>query len=351
MAIKTRVGTVHNKSLARQIVHWDSKGHDVSQVRNAQEMVNQAGLDWEVKLSPIVTPNGTETVWNLAVREDKDGSQIPLSVVPGKNWDALDNLSFCQRAMTVAEGFGGTVSRAGWLQKETTAVNQESFLWAMITPGYGMQDCIVEGYEGIKPLILLTSGTSYSRGYSAKMMFVRSLCQNGLVDLQATTMRSTHQTTLGAFENFTCEEVAQSIKQYARERDVLLNTQLNIDAAYAWFIRQYSKAEKLHVPIENQSEKIRTLWAIYQGEMDKSFAEAGIDLAQAQINGTYYGLLQSVVAYHNHFGRGRSDNTMMEIVSGDRAKEMDKVRQTLLEAARMRERNSGGISVGVRAFR
>jgi hypothetical protein len=349
MAIKTTTGTVNNKSLARQIVCWEAKGHDVSQARDAHEMVMQAGLDWEVKLSPILTPNGTETVWNIAVREDKDGSQIPLSVVPGKNWDALDNLSFCNRAMSVAEGFGGKVSRAGWLQKETTAVNQESFLWAMISPGYGMQDCIVEGYEGIKPLILLTSGTSYSRGYSAKMMFIRSLCQNGLVDLQATTMRSTHQTTKGAFENFTLEEVAQSIKNYARERDQLLNTQLSPDGAYAWFVNQYNK-EKANAPLEKQSEKVRTLWNIYKGEMDKSFAEAGIDLAQSQIEGTYYGLLQSVVAYHNHFGRGRSDNTMMEIVNGDRAKEMDKVRQTLLEAARMRERN-GGVSVGVRAFR
>jgi hypothetical protein len=348
MGIKTRTGTVNNKSLARQIVHWEAKGHDVSSVRNAEEMVRQADLDWQVKMSPIVTPNGTETVWNLAMRENRDGSQVPLSVVPGKNWDVLDNFSFCQRAMIVADEFGGRVERAGWVQKDTTAVNQTSFLWAMITPGFGVSDCIVEGYEGIKPIILLTSGTSYSCGYSCKMMFVRSVCQNGLVDRAATTMRSTHQTTVGAFENFTLDEVQRAVKNYTLQRDLLLNTQLSIDAAYTWFIHQYSKADKANAPMENQPEKVRTLWNIYQGEMDRSFAEAGIDLAQARIKGTYYGLLQSVVAYNNHFSRGRSDNTMMEIVNGDRGKEMDKVRQTLLEAAQRRDTNA--ISVGVRAW-
>ena len=350
MAIKTTAGTVNNKGLARQIVRWDSKGKDVSEARGAEDMQVRAGLDWEVKLYPITTPNGTDTAWSQAVRQDRDGTQIPLSIVPEKNWDALDNLSFCQRAIGVADNFGGKVSRAGWVKKETTAVNQPSFLWAMIKPGYGVEDCIIEGFEGVEPIILLNSGTSYSCGYSCKLMLVRSVCQNGLVDLQATTMRSTHQTTVEAFANFTLEEVQRSVKTYARERELLLDTQLSIDAAYTWFIHHFSKAEKANQPMENQPEKVRVLWNIYQGEMDKTFAEAGIDLAQAQIRGTYYGLLQSVVAYNNHFGKSRSDNTMIEIMNGDKAKEMDKVRQTLLEAARMRNRN-GGVSVGVRAFR
>lgn len=350
MAIKTRTGTQKNKSLAREVVRWETKGKDVSGAIDGEHMVSMAGLDWDVKLYPINTPNGSPTHWSQAVRENRDGSEIPLSIVPGKNWDVLDNHSFCNRAMAVAESFGGNVSRAGWIQKETEAVAQSSFLWAMISPGMGINDCVTDGYEGVSPMIFLSSGTSYSCGYSCKLLFVRSVCQNGLIDSQATTLRTTHQTTAGAFVNFTIEEVRASVQRYAAQRDLLLNTDISPEGAYAWFLNQYAKDNKVNAPIENQSEKMRTLWDIYNGECDKRFAEAGIDLAQARIKGTYYGLLQSVVAFNNHFSRSRSDNTMIEIVNGDRAAEMNKIRQTLIDAANNRNRNSSQVIQAVRAW-
>lgn len=346
MTISTTAGQENSKSLARQIVAWASKGEDVSRAIDGEHMASLAKLDWDVKIYPIHTPGGYRTKLSQAVKTDRDGSETMLSIVPSKNWKVLDNASFCNRAIGVAESFGGSVSRAGWVKKETEAVSQTSFLWAMISPGLGIQDAVTEGYEGIKPIILLTSGTSYSCGYSCKLLFVRSVCQNGLVDSQATTLRTTHQTTAGAFANFTIEEVRESVAQYARQRELLLNTQIDADAAYAWFIHHYSK--NAEADMDKQPEKLRMLWDIYNGEMDNHFADAGIDLAQAKIRGTYYGLLQSVVAFSNHFSRSRSDNAMIEIINGDRAAEMQKIRDTLTAAATRRAANT--VQVAVRAW-
>lgn len=345
MAIKTKAGTVKNKSLAREVVRWEKKGTDVSGAIDGEHMTAIAGLDWGIKLYPIYTPNGSRTNLSQAIKEDRDGSETLLSVVPGEGWKVLDNHSFCNRAMAVAESFGGKVSRAGWIEKDTEAVAKSSFLWAMIEPGLGINDCVVEGYEATKPMIFLTSGTSYSCGYACKLLFVRSVCQNGLVDSQATTLRSTHQTSDVAFANFTIEQVRASVQEYAAQRDLLLNTQITPEGAYAWFVNQYTKADKVNAPLDKQPEKMRNLWDIYNGEMDNHFAEAGIDLAQAKIKGTYYGLLQSVVAFNNHFSRTRSDNTMIDILNGDRATEMNKIRQSLLEAAKRRAANTQTVAV------
>lgn len=346
--MKTTAGTVKSKSLARDVVRWEHKGTDVSAAIDGEHMASIAKLDWVMKLYPIYTPNGSATNMSQAIKETSDGEQKLLSIVPSKNWKVLDNYSFCNRAMGVAESFGGTVSRAGWIEKDTEAVAKNSFLWAMIEPGLGIKDCVVEGYEATKPIIFLTSGTSYSCGYACKLLFVRSVCQNGLVDSQATTLRSTHQTTEGAFANFTIEQVRDSVRLYAEQRDLLLNTEITAEAAYAWFVNQYAKTDKVDSPLDKQPEKMRNLWDIYNGEMDNHFAEAGIDLAQAKIRGTYYGLLQSVVAFSNHFSRSRSDNTMIDILNGDRAAEMNRVRTHLLNAAKRRA--SANVQVAVRAW-
>lgn len=347
MAIKTSVGQVKNKSLAREVVRWEKKGRDVGEAVDGEHMVSIAKLDWEVKLYPIYTPNGSATNLSQAIKEDRDGNETLLSIVPSNNWKVLDNHSFCNRAMGVAESFGGKVARAGWIEKDTEAVAKSSFLWAMIEPGLGIDDCVMDGYENTKPLIFLTSGTSYSCGYACKLLFVRSVCQNGLVDSQATTLRSTHQTSDVAFANFTIEQVRDSVREYALQRDLLLNTQISAESAYTWFVHHYSTAHKASADIDKQPEKVRLLWDVYNGEMDNHFAEAGIDLAQAKIRGTYYGLLQSVVAFNNHFSRSRSDNTMIDILNGDRATEMNKIRATLLEAAKRRAAST--VQVAVRA--
>jgi hypothetical protein len=306
--IKTTEGRINNKGLAKQIVGWRDKGHDVTGARDAYEMAELANLDWRVNLAPLYTPNGTETPWRMAVKVDRDGTETPLSVVPDSNWDILDNHTFCDRALKIAANFGGTVSRAGWVAKDTKAVGQTSFKWAMIEPGARIANgCAVGDSEGIQPIVMLTSGTTYGLGYNCRMMFIRSVCQNGLINLQNTGVRTTHQTS-GAFENFTLEQVAESVKAYTAERDLLLQTEVNDKSAYAWFLQHYGKTAAINQPIENQPLKLRQLWDIYQGEVDNIFAEAGINLAQAKIRGTFYGVLQALVAYNNHFGDSSSDN-------------------------------------------
>lgn len=345
--IKTTTGVHRSKKLAKQVVHWGKKGADVSTARSPEEMLYQARLDWAIDLQPIVTRGGTQTPWRQAVRVNPDGSEIPLSIVPDSNWDALSNMDFCGRALKVADSFGGSVSRAGWVQKETKAVAQASFLWAMINPGENVADLAIDQYEGITPIILLTSGTSYGCGYSCRMLFVRDVCQNGIINMQSTGVRSTHQTD-GAFQNFTLEEVRTAVREYTRDRDLLVNTPITNPAAYAWFIHQFGTEAKIDQTLENQPKKVRQLWDIYNGDADLIFAEAGIDLAQAKLRGTYYGVLQSLVAFNNHFGDTPTDNKMVDIMVSDRGKQMDDIRRSLAAAALVRQQNT--VSVGVRAW-
>lgn len=346
MAIKTEIGITENKSLAQQVVTWGKKGIDVSGCRDAEEMLHATGLGWYVDLQEIRTENGTATPWKQAIKIDPDGTQTPLSIVPEKNWQPLSNHTFLSRAIGVAESFGGNVSRVGWLKKETAAVAQQSFLWATISPGELAIELGIDDYEGITPNILLTSGTSYGCGYSCKMLLVRNCCQNGMVDRQSTSVKSTHQTNQ-AFENFTFEHVRQSIKLYKAERELLLNTQIAADRAYTMFIHTFGDGAKINQPIENQPRKVQQLWGIYNGEADRTFEEVGIDLGQARLRGTYYGILQSIVAYNNHFGDSSGDNRMIEIMSAEKCKEIDKIRTSLTAAAKQRDR--GNVSVAVRA--
>jgi hypothetical protein len=310
-------------------------------------MLHVAGLNWSVDLQDIRTADGTPTPWKQAVKIDPDGTQTPLSIVPEKNWQPLSNHTFLNRAIGVAESFGGSVSRVGWLKKDTAAVNQQSFLWATIAPGELAIELGIDNYEGITPSILLNSGTSYGCGYSSNMLLVRNCCQNGMVDRQSTSLKSTHQTNQ-AFENFTFEQVRDSIKLYKAERELLLNTEIAADRVYTMFIHTFGHEAKLNQPIENQPRKVQQLWDIYNGEADRTFEEVGIDLGQARIRGTYYGVLQSVIAYNNHFGESSGDNKMIEIMSTERSKEIDRIRVSLTAAAKKRAQET--VSVGVRAW-
>jgi hypothetical protein len=351
MRTKTTAGVIHNKSLARQIVDWRFKGEDVSQVNHPEDLMKLAKLDWKVELQEVKTENGTPTPWRQAVRVDNSGEQMPLSIVPKKNWQALPNYEFCQRALDVAAGFKGRVARAGWTKKDTDAVGQSSFLWAMVTPGDEIEDLAAEKeYEGYKPLILITSGTSYGIGYNARILIVRSCCQNGMINLQSTRVRGTHA-TVQPFTNFTFDEVKDSVKKYQEERELLLNTNLSEVAAYTWFIRHFGEEAKIDQPLEKQPQKLRELWMVYKGEADMIFSEAGIDLGQTGIKDSYWGVLQAVIAHNNHFGPQSSDNKLVEILTEARGKEMEKVKKTLAEAALQRQKASGGVAVGVRAWR
>ncbi len=349
MAIKTETGVTLSKALARQVITWGKKGIDVSNCRDAEEMLHKSRLDWHVVLQDVKTSNGTPTPWKQSVKIDPDGTQTPLSIVPTKNWKPLSNHNFLNRAINVAESFGGSVSRVGWLKKDTAAVNQQSFLWATISPGDLATELAIDKYggEGITPNILLTSGTSYGCGYSCKMLLVRNCCQNGMVDRQSTSLKSTHQTNL-AFENFTFEQVRDSINLYKIERDLLLNTQIAADRVYTMFIHRFGHEAKLDQPIKNQPRKVQLLWDIYNGEADRTFEEVGIDLGQARIRGTYYGVLQSVIAYNNHFGDSSGDNKMIDIINAERGKEIDKIRASLTAAASKRTQET--VSVGLRAW-
>lgn len=348
--IKTTDGTIHNKSFAKQVVGWEQKGSDVSDARDAWEMAEYAGLNWAIELQDVRTENGTPTPWRMAVKIDSEGTQTPLSVVPDKNWSVLGNIDFCDRALKIARNFGGTVARAGWVMKETAAVGQKSFNWAMVKPGMGIaKDCALDTSEGIQPIIFLTSGTCYGLGYHCRMMFLRSICQNGMINLQNTGIRTTHQTE-GAFENFTLEQVRESVKVYMEEKDLLINTEISEKASYAWFLENYGKASAMHQPIEYHPKKMQQLWDIYCGNCDNIFAEAGINLAQSKIKGSYYGILQALIAYNNHFGESDSNATMIDILHAEKGKEMQKVRETLALAARKRQIDSSRVGVAVRAW-
>lgn len=165
--------------------------------------------------------------------------------------------------------------------------------------------------------------------------------------MQSTGVRSTHQTD-GAFQNFTLEEVRTAVREYTRDRDLLVNTPITNPAAYAWFVHQFGTEAKIDQTLENQPKKVRQLWDIYNGDADLIFAEAGIDLAQAKLRGTYYGVLQSLVAFNNHFGDTPTDNKMVDIMVSDRGKQMDDIRRSLAAAALVRQQNT--VSVGVRAW-
>ena len=348
--IKTTKGVTHNKTLAKQIVGWEKKGSDVSNASDALEMAQMAGLDWTVNLAEIYTPNGTSTPWRQAVKVDRNGEETPLSIVPDDNWEVLGNLDFCDRALKIAQSFGGIVSRAGWCMKETKAVGQKSFNWAMVKPGLGIaDDCALDTSEGIQPIIFLTSGTCYGLGYHCRMMFLRSICQNGMISMQNTAVRTTHQTD-SAFENFTFEQVKEAVRVHNLEKQVLMNTEISQKASFTWFLENYGKPSAMHQPLEYHSKKLQTLWAIYNGECDNVFLEAGIDLAQSKIKGSYWGILQALIAYNNHFGEGDSNSTMIDILHAEKGKEMAKLQQTLTEAARMRAKAGTSIRVGVRAF-
>lgn len=343
--MKTETGQINNKSVARAIAGWQGKGFDVSGATDASEMMEAAGLDWRIELSPIFTPNGTETPWKQAIKS-VGGIETPLSIVPDDRWQPISNYVFCSRARAIADNFQGKVLRAGWVKKQTKAVTQSSFCWAMVQPGMGIvEDCATDGYEDITPYILLTSGTCYGIGYHCRLMFVRSVCQNGLIDRQSTAVRETHQTS-NAFENFTVKEVKDSVAAYLKEKEMLMNVDIRDNAAYGWFVNQFGKAGDR--PFADQPLQMRTLWEIYTGECDNLLAESGIDLAQSRIKGTYYGILQAVVAYSNHFGAGSAENRMVALLQEEKGKQVARVREVLREAAIARGKNTQ--QVGVRAW-
>lgn len=336
------VGQINDKVQAKAILAWDSKGFDVSGCKDAGEMAAVAELDWEPEIHPVRSPLGGATPWRMVVRPDLD---LPLSIVPTKNWALLPNKVFCDRALMVAKRFNGKLNRAGWMRKNSQAVDQVSFAWASIVPGDGVCDELaMNGYEHIKPIILLTSGTAYSIGYRVQLLWVRSICSNGLIDRQANAQRQTHQSS-DIFCGFTPEKVKDALRVFLADRELLQNTAIREEAAYLWFAANFGIED---AEFARQPQQMRELWAIYQGECDSLLYESGVDLGQRFIKGNYYGLLQSVVAHANHFGSQSLENRVVALLQEERGRQMEKVRKSLKEAAIARSK--GRVSIGVRAW-
>lgn len=331
------------EKIARAIHKWDKVGQDVSALSDPVEIAQKAGIDWEVNKYPILKPNGSQCEnIRLLIREDT-GDDL---TVCSKEWKPLSNVEFVKRGQQIASRVDGRLIRAGFKRKGGGSKERLNLVWGLIQVGDRFMEEIDDLPESMRfsPYITINNCHNYGFGLNINAFFVRLICSNGMIQQDKVSKKFTHRA-----DNLSSKSVdafSRAIAAYLEEMNDLIATKMNEQQAYIWLASKYGKPNK---PFQEQPLKFRMVWQIYRGEYDQDFAEFGINLGQRspQTIDTAYGLLQTVIAYENHFGLGSLEGKLISLWREEAALELRKVQKELSAIAlKRKQKNSQRQMVG-----
>lgn len=277
-----------------------------------QQQLESAGLDWEVKLSPVFY--GAEKEHKAPVfaahRSDTNAFlDIYAKRKPWQNAEIVETFNrFCDEAELPMTHLG---SLEGGRMLYAAAKLPE-----MIAPAQAVGD-LTEGY------LLLEDSHLNGKGLSVSIYANRLVCTNGM----KRPVRVGQQ-VIAHVGSFNPERIAiildaarATLQQEQEQMTQLAGTGIDQSEAAMQLIAAFGEPGK---PIDEQPRIVQTCLKLFGG-----LAKGATELSAYN---TAYGLLHSVTEYYNHHAvkRGSVAQQFQSILSGSRAQQMQRFERQLV---------------------
>ena len=292
-----------------------TRGTSVSvQGLSVEEQLKATGLNWIVKLSPVeyTTSDERKRAGKHQVAYRSDTGEL-LDIY--KNRQPWQNHEVVEAFNAFADNAGLKLDRLGSL-KDGLHIYAISKLPVELCPK-GEHEDRTEAY------LMLEDSHANGCGMTAALYENRLVCTNGMRKKVKTTLRFIPHTS--AFDKSKVANIFDAamvaLKDRQKEIDTLAEKAIDQAEATLQLIAAFGDPKKA---VEDQPSIVQSCLALFNG------AAKGSEMLSAY--NTAYGLLHSVTEYYNHhcgYSRG-PENEFQSIISGSRAKAMDKFQKQLV---------------------
>lgn len=275
------VDTQYLNQTSRQDVDiYKGVGSTISDNMTVEEMVEVAGLNWQVYTSPIKYGDRFEheSSYRKAIYREDTGKLLDTV---GSSWQPFQNLRIVETFNTFCRDNALAIDHLGSLDQGRCV-----FATAFLNEQFSIFGC-----DDITSKILLTNYHKQGYGLKIDLMAIRLVCKNGMtLPVRVGSKVISH---VGFYDN---QKVSQTLagaknnfKQYQQQSEVLAQTPIDDAQAVMLLINSFGVPG---LPLEEQPKVVQTCFNLFKGEGQ------GSELLSAYQ--TAWGLLNSVTEYTCH---------------------------------------------------
>ncbi|MDF1781170.1 MAG: DUF932 domain-containing protein [Alcanivoracaceae bacterium] len=281
---------------------WHGLGNELASRQPLEVWMEQAGLDWRIKETPVRFIGGDKGHLGEILSFDdqkvlyRSDTQAPLSVV-SQRYQVVQPREILEFYRDLTEASGFELETAGSLKGGRK-------IWALARTG---QSGVLKGKDQTNAYVLLATACDGTMATTAQFTSVRVVCNNTLavaLNGQTQAVKVSHRSvfdaaavkqqlgiTVSSWDDFMCRLKALSERKVtARETQKFLTTVFQPHPA-----QQYSKANE---------RAMRKVLSLFDGN------GRGADLPSAKK--TAYGLLNAVTEFVDHEKRARSNDYRLD---------------------------------------
>lgn len=290
---------------SRAVTAWHGLGtvFDNDRKVTTAQMVDLAGLNWDVTLEELLTGDKIPTGSFATIRTNKDGSRYVLGVVGGR-YTVVQNIDALQFADNILDG-GGRWETAGALVDGATVFGSMAILDDIVLDPEGIADTI-------RNYLLVKTSHDGSSAIQVMETPVRVVCSNTLnMAIKGTKnsvkFRHTQSVEGKVLQARTALGLANDYwNAFAEEAKTLFETQIN-DVQFEKIVKAlYPKpeADAAKAAITRWDNRFERLENILSSE------------TSAGVRGTAWGALNALTEENQWFRQVRSNNTENALAAG-----------------------------------
>jgi len=298
------------------MLNWNfNTGFPIDSTATINEMLNIAGLNWNVETSPITygTFNELQSETKKAAYRSDTGELLDIykDRIPNQNRSMLTMFDqFLKKADLAIDTIGSTQKGAN------------IYASAMLPETFDINPKAVGDIT--KARLVISDSHLNGVGLSVSVHYDRLICTNGMSSRVSQEVGIIHHN--GVIQASTVDKVLsyalQSVKVKRDVYDVLSDKPISIEQAITLLIASFGDSDKA---VSEQPEIVQTCLRLFQSDA------IGGELITAYH--TAYGLLNSVTEYYNHHSTVKSnENRFSSLLSGSMGKVQNKFERQLVKA-------------------
>lgn len=277
---------------------WHGLGQSLQSGAPIEEWIHAAGLNWEIKRSPVNYENDGMNVWTDNQVLFRSDTNAPLSIV-SKKYHVV-------QPGNVLEFFRDLVSHAGFEIETAGTLKGGKRIWALARTGFDGN--VVPG-DMVRSYLLLVTSCDGGLATTAQYTSVRVVCNN---TLQMSLGESANASKVKVRHNTMFDPVA--VKE---------SLGLNAGVIYGEFMNRMQSYANVSITENIAEQMIETLFARrkVQGVIRESkgfktimqlFNGAGKGAKLDGVAGTGWGVINSVTEYFDHHVRAQSSDNRLD---------------------------------------
>jgi phage/plasmid-like protein (TIGR03299 family) len=303
-------------------VPWHGLGNRIDASATVDEMLDAAGLNWEVKRVPIFAqaPNGERINLPLKRALMRLSDNKVLSVV-GDVWKPLQNKQALEFFRDYTESGGAKLETAGSLRGGRT-------IWALASIQEGFT---INGNDTTKGYILLVSPHEVGKKITVRTTSVRVVCANTM----ALAMKHMPQYSQNHLSKF---DVSRAKETIGLAREQIHQAHLDAEKLSELKLGDYDRMRFLSQffqPAPEGEKEIAFIEKLLNDprEQDKKLASVlhSVEKAPGAVPGTGWGILNGVTHWADHIAGNKPETRLFNAWMGSNAQLKLDVKDALLQ--------------------